>query len=638
MKRSIAMILACVLLLSAAACGNSENGTNAGTSDPGAKTESSKDAEKESEPAGENTSEEAGEPAQAAVAWDKAEKFSYTFEGDDRIVLSETEDYILTFPYLLFKDFSVRGSDEKKRCLAPYVELENLRDTPVNVRTCFFIGENLKSEEDLQVEKDILSSGARIPAEDWNGLIGETEECRLGSCTVEIYQYNTETNSNERLDILTFDIYASEKQPAVHIRHGEEAVREAELQYYQKLTDQPVYHTENDLVTLDIVEMGRINMSYTYVATNRSQNMLYVLRDEQIARSGSRIPVAKDGFQAVMPGESWHETVEMWEGGKSSIKVYNVVGQTVVQIGLLCDAYRKEDTEAVFQEVGNIADAKAAASFPALAKIKPIHTVENEAIRLDILGTYFSTDRNWNGNNFEAGYTSGMVVYALTNLSDQTLYFDDYKKTAFGPGEIVYGKDSVSVSEEMKEQNHPINVSAYADEAREERAVEMFVRADYAYDPASGQVGVSNFNAVTNKVNQEAMTGIYYSFYSDAVIAETPYYTLQLQSMSRQQNEAGAWQVRVTVIYTNTSDTKYVPFDPGKQFAGYDPGHDWILPGEEVFYTLEFTGKDENDLTGKFSMDFTGYSWNGVTADKLFEKTESFTLRFDKKNPVVSGK
>ncbi len=145
-------------------------------------------------------------------------------------------------------------------------------------------------------------------------------------------------------------------------------------------------------------------------------------------------------------------------------------------------------------------------------------------------------------------------------------------------------------------------------------------------------VGGSEGSAAETTAGEE-----YDSFYSNAVIAKTDHYTLQLASMGRQQDENDEWRVRVDYKIINTSGSRYLLFDPGKQFAGYDPGRDWFDADESVFYSLEFTGKDKDDLTGRFSIDVRGYSWNGSSAGKLFEDTVNFTLRFDKNDPVVTG-
>ncbi len=141
----------------------------------------------------------------------------------------------------------------------------------------------------------------------------------------------------------------------------------------------------------------------------------------------------------------------------------------------------------------------------------------------------------------------------------------------------------------------------------------------------------------TPEQSAEAQTEAEYdSFYSDAIIRQTEHYSMRLVSMNRGQDENGLWRVRVDYKIVNTSGARYLLFDPGKQFAGYDPGRDWFDPDESDFYSLEFTGKDKNDLTGKFSIDIKGYSWDGTSADKLFEDTVKFTLRFDRHDPVTA--
>lgn len=126
-------------------------------------------------------------------------------------------------------------------------------------------------------------------------------------------------------------------------------------------------------------------------------------------------------------------------------------------------------------------------------------------------------------------------------------------------------------------------------------------------------------------------------FYSDAVIAQTVYYTLKVTYMSRQQNEAGEWEVKVELELTNTYGSRYLTFNPGKQFEGYDPGGDWFEPDETQYISERFKGKDKNELTGKFSTIIQGYNWNGSSASKLFEDIVNFTLCFDKNNPVVNS-
>ena len=636
MKRFFAMMLALVLALSLAACGASGGGV-ADPSDTGKTSESTEKAEAGSEPTEEGaSSEEEAEPEETEVKWDMNEELDFEFEDAGGTVLLDTEQFHAYFSRLRMRDVENKNTGTKERCIFPSVIVVNNTDSAVIADATFAYAGNHDAESSYQIEpNESMGVGPRFPVDLWNGLVGETENCLLSFVKIELIKYDEEAMTNEVLEVFSFDLYASQTAPVKNVRVGAEAVAESELAHLVKTAGEPLYHAENEVISFDIIRTSPDNRDFTYIAENKTDYTIYIAAESNISNNGWSRPVAGEAYRAIGPKESWCGTVdEIYGGGRCCLKVFNAVGQDAVQLAFICDSYgeEKDASEVKFEEVCNIGSLKAAAFSP-LAESRPVYSVENTAVRLDILGGYIEEDRTWNDTSFEMYAPIGVAVYALTNLSDQTLYLDDHDQTEIVPGETVYKKNSFASGEGRQESNSPISASFFANEAREDRAVEMFVRADWTYDTETGEVGASNFNAVTNSVKEEAMTGIYYSFYCDVEIASNEYYSLRLTHMSRTEDGRAVAELEMV----NTSGSRYLFFDPGKQFSGYDPGADWFDPEETRFIKVEFTVSEPDLTSGPQSLNLAGYSWNGSTASKLFENTVNFTLRFDKHDPVVSA-
>jgi len=614
------------MILSLAACGSSEG------RESGAETENSSVVSTES---GGNTATQAPEstadaktPSETNAAseftkkeWNKAEKFTFDY---DNIVLLNADDYNVSFTKLKYREYN--KNEGSVFCLAPIVEVTNNMDEELSCSVYYSAGEGSSIRWNVGAGSS-EGNGPLIKADDWNGFVGETEDCLLGAGWVEI-----RTQEDELVDIVAFDLYVSESAPVKNVSVGMAATASLMKERYSVL-----YHAENEVISVDIIDVSvradsSIN-SITYIATNLSDHALHTT-DEQNSLRVFTTEMITEKYDTHKPGESWIETAFVYNTGKTGITIYNEALQHVSLIELEITGSAQEGSAAQFKEVYNLCNTSALA-FAEISKVKPIFTAENEALRVDLLGS--AIDYRYNVG--DSPYYLGETVTAVTNLSDQMLYFrgnGSDSNVALAPGQVLYSLDNFSSGEEPEESDwNPIDVTAYADENLEERAVEMRFSGKSVYDLVANKVGYSDVELLINTIHTEALTGIYYSFYSDFEIAQTEYYTITLRSMNRYQNDDGTWKVVADVAWTNTSGSRYVPYDPGKQGAGYDPGRDWIDPEESVFYTFEFNGSDEENLTGAFSMTVSGYNWNGSNASKLFEDTVTFTLRFDKKNPVM---
>ncbi len=185
MKRFISLILTLAMVLSLAACGSSESTgtpaasgsesaaaesalatTNAGTA---ASSETGK-TESTAAPTASTTEEpttpvpETTEPEPAVVTWDLTKEYTYDYQN---IVLLESENVRISAYRLSYKN-----SDKGMR-LSCSVNIENLTDHTL-------VAYPRKGNKNFSKEIPAGESYKPYVTEvvyDWNGLIGETEEC-----------------------------------------------------------------------------------------------------------------------------------------------------------------------------------------------------------------------------------------------------------------------------------------------------------------------------------------------------------------------------------------------------------------------------------------------------------------------------
>ena len=126
-----------------------------------------------------------------------------------------------------------------------------------------------------------------------------------------------------------------------------------------------------------------------------------------------------------------------------------------------------------------------------------------------------------------------------------------------------------------------------------------------------------------------------YEYLYDTVIAETEYYKAVLTRILL-FNQEGVWMMMPDIEVTNTSDARYLIGEAWKAEAGWDPGKDWVDPGEKILMGNMISCPDAEDLSGNTMLNVWGWNWDGSTGTQLFKDTYQVTLRFDEKEPVVS--
>ena len=188
MKKLLSLLLVCILILSLSACGG---GAPASSDASKAENSSGGDA---------NSGDDSGTAS-------KVSSDDYEFKFGDSAVLYESDQLLL----------SAKRMTGKNGFLTFFAHVEN--------KTSETLRSRLYSQSDSDVDlggskSDPNSSGTfrMLEVSNWNGMIGETEECFLGTFQIEF------TAGDERIDLVQFDLYASEKAPFANILTGSDVV------------------------------------------------------------------------------------------------------------------------------------------------------------------------------------------------------------------------------------------------------------------------------------------------------------------------------------------------------------------------------------------------------------------------------
>ena len=568
--------------------------------------------------------------------WNGEGQFDY--EYDAGLVLMENEDVRITAGRMYAGETAESASGLR---LMVSLNIENLSDRDLRVAYQPSYVFDLAAHESKE-------AAIRYHSDEWNRLVGGTANCYQDTCQILIRDA-ADGNSGPVLDAVRFDWYTSKAAPFRNIIAGAEEVleaeRRAELAALEELLKNPVHHAENELFTVDIVkvEASRQRYQITYVAKNISDSPLYVKgQDERWTAAGSWTP-----SKAYAPGESWYDTASYFapnafEDGTAelSVPVYNAIRQPVGELAFelkgsadIASDELIENPPCEISDLRNTADKEAAAAYPDLASVKPVLTVENEVLRVDVLGSY-SEERPVSEDGSDSR-SLGCCVYAVTNKAD-TPFIEGNNTLA--PGETAYstvysGDSSLGESGESR-----LNVSVRLSKDDPRTAAGVGITFNWKYDPSAKEVGLSDFKENNSFVDEDVFSTRAVSFhYSGVILAETEYCRIELRSMTGEQSEDGSWRVRADFVMYNSFSSRYLLFDPGKQYAGYDPGGDWFDPGEDKWFSLDFTGKgdDPADVTGQIAYHVEGFSWDSVKATRLFDSTLTATLRLSKTDPIV---
>ncbi len=170
----------------------------------------------ETEAAETQTESKSEEPAAESdvVHHDLSQEYSYSYE-EGAITLLETENVRLTAKRLKYEDSSALKQEDAKdgMILRLSVRMENLTGGDITV----LINGAGGSISHMRVNAG-EAPGRYItgPLYDWNGLIGETEDCFQS-----VVQLQFTNEEGEVVDQVQFDWYSSEKTPFVNILTGD---------------------------------------------------------------------------------------------------------------------------------------------------------------------------------------------------------------------------------------------------------------------------------------------------------------------------------------------------------------------------------------------------------------------------------
>ena len=194
MKKGIALLLTFAMAVSLAACSGGGNSTAAAASaqsTAGTSTEASKAASKPAEGAGNITAE-----------WNVSEEKTLEYENGQ--VLIDTEDVRISASAL-----KNRNTD-KGMALRGMIKVENLTDGPIMVNG-YKNKNKQKSWSGIVGPGETKELGGTASIYDWNGKIGNSEECYQGRYMIRV------TDNTRLLAAAVFDWYASDSEPLENI-------------------------------------------------------------------------------------------------------------------------------------------------------------------------------------------------------------------------------------------------------------------------------------------------------------------------------------------------------------------------------------------------------------------------------------
>ena len=194
MKKGIALLLTFALTFSLAACGGGGNGTAdtaSAQSAAGTSTEASTAASKPAKGTGSVTAE-----------WNVSEEKTLKYENGQ--VLIDTEAVRIYASALRNKN------TDKGMALRGMIKVENLTDGPIKVNG--YKNKNKKQNWSSSIEPgETKEVGGMAPIYDWNGKIGNSEECYQGRYMIRV------TDNTKLLAAAIFDWYASDSEPFENI-------------------------------------------------------------------------------------------------------------------------------------------------------------------------------------------------------------------------------------------------------------------------------------------------------------------------------------------------------------------------------------------------------------------------------------
>lgn len=204
-RNLLTIVLILSLVLSLTACGGSAAPKDSGEQ-TAASSEEAKPEEKPAE-AKEETKEETNEETGASFQqMDVAEEFKYEYDED--IVLMETENVRITAKRLTYK------KTDNGMVLDFTAGIQNFTDDVIKARTKWNTTEDHLKGGNAKSEAGGNGNFRLAGLYDWNGLMGETEDCYQGTCQMTI------TSNDQVIDTVQFDLYTSQKTPFVNIEVG----------------------------------------------------------------------------------------------------------------------------------------------------------------------------------------------------------------------------------------------------------------------------------------------------------------------------------------------------------------------------------------------------------------------------------
>ena len=238
MKKIIVVLLALSMILSFAACGSSGKDGQ----DTAKNTESSAKSK---------------ESSASVEEWDMTEEFEFSYSknvGD--IFLFDTEEYRISVSSL---QYSI--DDQWGKILRLNLKLENFTDSTVD-----FDNFNADDMDFGLTQRTVEANSSKkvttsFTSDSWNGLIGETNDCYLGTYLIRISTHDDTGFAGETLEEIQFDWYASKKDPCQNITSAKNAEPET-------VEDEPVMDEYMYDITVAENEYYRINLRGLRAAKN----------------------------------------------------------------------------------------------------------------------------------------------------------------------------------------------------------------------------------------------------------------------------------------------------------------------------------------------------------------------------------
>ena len=224
MKKCLTILLAAAMVLSMAACGSSGGNAAASTASAetaSAATEAATEAEAEAKAGGkeeakagdaadtkeETAAEQAGGSGEP-VLWDSGEDLKINYD-EDASVLYDANGV----------KFFARRMNYSSGELSFFTGVRNGTDEVIRSKGVWITNEeNHAGGSKSDPKKDGSGAFRMAAAEEWNCLLGDTEDCKIGTFQLEIM------NETELMDTVRFDIYSSETTPYKNIVTGAESV------------------------------------------------------------------------------------------------------------------------------------------------------------------------------------------------------------------------------------------------------------------------------------------------------------------------------------------------------------------------------------------------------------------------------